>query len=45
MRLLHDYGVNAGKYLDRRLTYGPNAVRFVQGSKVQLFSSIDQVIV
>ena len=33
IRLLNDYEVNAGKYLDRSLTHGPNAIRSVQGTK------------
>ena len=42
---LNDQEACAGKYLDRSLTYGPNAVKSVQVTKVQILSGMDQVIV
>ena len=45
MRLSNDYDVNAGKYLDRRLMYDANVLKSVQVTKVQIFSSMDRVII
>ena len=45
MRLLNNYEVNAGKYLDRSFTCGSNAVSSILESKVEKFSSMVRVIV